>query len=337
MSTRYHVGVDFGGTHIRVAASDAHGNWVATHRVQTRSELMPDGVIRRIGDAIETTLTRIDGFDSTHPFVPASIGIGVPGLVDIARGWVRFLPNLPTQWRDVPLGDRMGERFGCPVRLLNDVRTATLGQWRFGQWRFGRVDRDVQSMVYVSIGTGVGGGLVLDGQLRLGRLGAAGELGHQTIVADGPRCGCGNRGCLESVASGPAIAAEGVRMVAAGLAPKLNQIVRGDFNAINPQTMAEAAGDDDAVNEALQRAFERIGIGLANVVTVIHPDLIVIGGGVSQIDYPYETIIATTIDERVRMFPTDDLPVVRSDLGDDAGLHGAIALAIDEGAASNAN
>ena len=143
------------------------------------------------------------------------LGMGTPGLVDVATGTTRFLPNMPTQWRDVPVAAILGERLGCPVRLLNDVRTALLGELRFGHGK----DHPRMTMAFFAIGTGVGGAVAIDGQLRLGPLGAAGELGHQTIITDGPRCGCGNRGCLEALASGPAITAEGVRLMLAGLAP----------------------------------------------------------------------------------------------------------------------
>ena len=134
---------------------------------------------------------------------PVAAGMGVPGLVDRDQGITLFLPNLPTQWRGVAVARMLGDCIGYPVYLLNDARIATLGEMSYGLGRNGG------TMVFLSLGTGIGGGVVIDGKLRLGPLGAAGELGHQTILPDGPLCGCGNHGCLETLASGPAIGAEG--------------------------------------------------------------------------------------------------------------------------------
>ena len=127
--------------------------------------------------------------------------MGVPGLVEIDTGITKFLPNFPGHWRDVEVARILSARIGCHVQLLNDVRTATLGELTFGH------GRGVNTMAFFSLGTGVGGGIVVDGKLRLGPLGAAGELGHMTILPDGPPCGCGSRGCLETLVGAPAIAA----------------------------------------------------------------------------------------------------------------------------------
>jgi glucokinase len=184
-------------------------------------------------------------------------------------------------------------------------------------------------MAFFSLGTGVGGGLVIDGKLRLGPLGAAGELGHQTIVPNGPLCGCGNRGCLEALSSGPAIAAEGVRLMLAGQSPKLFEIVAGNPALVTPRTIAEAVGHGDpGAAEAVSRAAEWLGIGVANVVTCIHPQLIVLGGGVAELGDLLLVPVRRIVHERVGMFPPDDVRVERSLLGNAAGSLGAIALAI---------
>jgi glucokinase len=182
------------------------------------------------------------------------------------------------------------------------------------------------------LGTGIGGGLAIDGKLRLGSMGAAGELGHQTILADGPQCGCGSRGCLETLASGPAITAEGVRLMRSGLAPRLHEIVRGNADVVSPKTMAEAARTGEtSVRSAIERAAEYLGIGVANVVTMLHPELVIIGGGVAALgDLLLETVRAT-VCRRVRMFPPESVSIEISTLGDQAGLYGAIALAMRQG------
>lgn len=313
------VGIDLGGTAIKVALADARGEIFITESIATRSQEGPDAVIERMIGLIRRLLAQHD-----VPRELIGIGIGVPGLVDVPSGVTRFLPNFPTQWRDIPLARRIGDAMGCPVRLLNDVRTATLGELRFGHGR----EIDGVTMAFFSIGTGIGGGVVVDGRLRLGPLGAAGEIGHQTMVPGGPRCGCGNRGCLEAIASGSAIAAQGVRLVRSGLAPRLRQIVGDDDARVTTRTMMQAAPDDPPVMEAIRDAAKMIGIAAANVVTILHPSLIVLGGGVAEAGPVFVEAVADEMHRRVGMFPTADVRVERSMLGDRAGVVGAIALAM---------
>lgn len=307
--------VDLGGTNISAAIADADGRILAEAKHPTLSHEGPGPVLDRIA-ALVRTLTDEAGAR------PQSLGMGVPGLADLANGITKFLPNLPTQWRDVPVRSILEPALGCPVYLLNDARAAALGELEFGR------GRDARTMVFFTLGTGVGGGVVVDRQLRLGPLGAAGEIGHQTILPDGPLCGCGNRGCLETLASGPAIAAEGVRLLLSGNAPRLFEICDGNPAKVFPATMAAAAGaGDTAVAAAIQRSAEWLGIGAANLVTVLHPDLILLGGGVAELGDLLLTPVRETIRRRVGMFPTTDVRVERSALGDKAGLMGGIALA----------
>lgn len=314
--TRLYAGIDLGGTTIGGVLADAAGNAVAEASIATESYGGPLAVLERIAALVEQ-MSRAAG-------VPAqAVGIGCPGLVDVARGVTRFFPNLPTQWRDVPAGEVLSRRLNCPVSLLNDVRTATLGELVFGH------GRDVQTMAFFSLGTGVGGGLVIDGKLRLGPLGAAGELGHQTILPDGPLCGCGNRGCLEALASGPAMTAEGVRLMLAGQAPQLFEIVDGNAALVSPRTLAAAAqAGDPGACEAIARATEYLGIGVANVVTCLHPQLIVLGGGVAEMGELLLEPVRRIVRQRVGMFPPDDVRIERSLLGARAGALGAVALAM---------
>jgi glucokinase len=312
-------GVDLGGTNITGALTECDGRIIWEISIPTLSHEGPAGVLRRIAALVRDLVDRTGR-------KPVALGLGAPGLVDLKAGVTRFFPNLPTNWRDVPVRAILEPEAGCPVFLLNDVRAATLGELTFGH------GRSVASMAFFALGTGVGGGIVIDGRLRLGPLGAAGELGHQTILPDGPRCGCGNRGCIEALASGPAISAEGVRLVLGGQAPKLHELVGGDVSRITPKEMAEAAGyGDGAVRDAIIRAAGYLGIGIANIVTAIHPDLIVLGGRVSQIGPLLFETVESTMRERVRMFPPDNVRIKPSLLGDKAGILGAIALAMRNG------
>jgi glucokinase len=310
-----YASVDLGGTKIAAALGVATGRILCERTIATESHLGPPGVLARVATLLDD-LTREAGHR------PAALGIGMPGLVDRQRGTTRFLPNLPGNWPDVPVRDSLAPRVGCPVHLLNDVRLCTLGELTFG------LGRAAHTMAFFALGTGVGGGLAIDGRLRLGPLGAAGELGHQTILPDGPRCGCGNRGCLEALASGPAIAAQGVWLIASGRAPRLRDLVQGDVSRVTPREMVTAAqAGDEAVLEVLVRCAEYIGIAVANVVTIIHPDLVVLGGGVADIGPLLLDTVREVVHQRVGMFPTDDVRVERSQLGDKAGLLGGLALA----------
>ena len=183
-------------------------------------------------------------------------------------------------------------------------------------------------MIFLTIGTGIGGGVIVDGKLRLGSLGAAGELGHQTVQPGGPLCGCGNRGCLEALASGPALIGEGVRLLLSGLAPILFEMVSGNVGAITPKEMGAAArAGDTAVREAIARTAMWLGIGIANMVTALHPDVVVLGGSVAALDDLLLDPVREAVKERVGMFPVQDLCIERSLSGDNAGLLGGIALA----------
>jgi glucokinase len=314
-----YAGVDLGGTNVQCALAKSDGLLLASGKIPTNSHEGPRAVLERVA-----ALTRSLGSEIGSG--PRALGLGVPGLADLKLGSTRFLPNLPTNWRDVPVAGILSASMGCPVYLLNDVRMATLGELVFGHGRSSR------TMAFFALGTGIGGGIAIDGRLRLGPLGAAGELGHQTILPDGPRCGCGNRGCLEALVSGPAITAEGVRLLLSGQAPELHKRVRGDASLITPAEMAIAAAEgDDAVREAIIRASRFLGIAAANVITILHPDLIVFGGGVAAIGPMLFETVRRTVQERVRMLPVDDIRIEPSLLGDKAGILGGIALAMKGG------
>lgn len=314
-----YVGVDLGGTTIHCAIARADGQVLAERSIATKSHQSPEIVLGRVADVVNDLGRCAD-------VSPVALGMGVPGLVNLAAGITRFLPNLPGQWRDVPVRKILSPQVGCDVFLLNDVRTAALGELTFGR------GKHVETMVFFTLGTGIGGGVVVDGRLRLGPLGAAGELGHQTILPDGPRCGCGNRGCLETLASASAIAAEGVRLLRSGQAPVLHEIVKGDAGRVTTKEMAAAAAQgDQSVAEAIRRAAEYLGIGVANVVTAIHPEMVILGGGAAAIGELLFDTVRKTVAQRVRMFPVDDIQIEPSILGDGAGVLGGVALAVKAG------
>ena len=311
--------MDLGGTKVACAIASDAGELLAKESIPTRSSEGPAAVLESIANLVK---------ELSEGRNPAALGMGVPGLVDLERGLTRFLPNFPGHWRDVPVAETLSTELRCPVFLLNDARLATLGELHFGH------GRGAGTMVLLTLGTGIGGGVVVDGVLRLGPLGAAGELGHQTVLPDGPRCGCGSRGCLETLASGPAIAGEGVRLLLSGLAPKLHELTDGDAGKVNPKLMAQAAlAGDEMVRQAILRAAGYLGIGVSNLITALHPELVVLTGGVAAMGDLLIEAVRAEVRERVRMFPPDTVRIERSVLADKAGLWGGIALARQGGIA----
>ena len=308
------AGVDLGGTSIKCVLGDEQGNLLFRHSIPTESHAGPERVLQRIGQAIQE-LTKQAGQ------TPIGLGMGVPGLVDVPNGITRFLPNLTTHWKDVPAAEILSAHVNCPVRLLNDVRMATLGELVYGR------GKNVDSMVFIAIGTGIGGGVVIDGKLRLGPVGAAGELGHQTIDPQGPPCGCGNHGGLETLASGTALAAAGIRLMLMGRAPHLHDIVGGDANLVTAELMAEAAKQDEPVMDAIMQAADYLAIGVANAMVTLHPELVVLGGGVANMGDILFSRIREQVKQRVRMIPPESVRIEPSDLGSNAGVMGSIALA----------
>lgn len=314
-----YCGVDLGGTSAKLVLGDASGRIMTEAAFPTMNDGAPDKVLPAIVDTARQMM-KTEGVARL-----TGLGMGVPGLVDVDSGTTRFLPNLPTHWRDIEVGLQLEQQLECDVRVMNDARAATLGELRFG---FGRQSPRA-SFAFFTIGTGIGGGLVIDGELRLGEFGAAGELGHQTILPDGPMCGCGNRGCLEALASGPSIAAEGMRLMRMGLAPTLAKIVENDLDRVTPETMNDASAEDPLVAKALRRAATYLGIAVANVITIVHPEAVILGGGVSKLGTSLLEPIRKVVQQRVGMFPTDEVLIACSRLEDQAGRFGTLALAMD--------
>ena len=310
-------GVDVGGTTIKCALATEDGTILTQGVIPTDSHEGPDDVLNRVGAYVNSLADEV-GVDHLQ-----ALGMGLPGLIEIHRGVTKYLPNLTTHWIDVPVSEKLSAIVNCPVHLLNDVRTATLGELIFGS------GKSVGTMVFMAIGTGIGGGIVIDGKLRLGPLGAAGEIGHQTIDRTGPLCGCGNHGCLETLASGTALTAEGIRLMLMGLAPTLHDEVHGDPGEVSVEIMGRVADQDEPVRDAILNAAADIAIGVANIITTIHPELVVIGGGVAKLGSLLFDRIRQDVEDRIgRLFPVDGIRIESSQLEEKAGVLGAIALAI---------
>jgi len=314
---KHYIVVDLGGTQIRAALATAPNHLHQTIRVETLAHQGPDAVLQRIEDAIRQAAG--EAWTSV-----AAVGIAAPGPLDPWRGIIFDAPNLPG-WENLPLKQRLSSRLDRPVAVGNDANLAALAEQRFG------AGQGKSHLVYLTISTGIGGGVISEGRLFLGARGLAAEIGHMTIEANGPPCNCGNIGCLEALAAGPAIAREACARLAAGQVSSLLALAENDPQRITARLVgiAATAGDRLAI-EVLQQAGFYIGVGMVNVMKLFNPAIIVIGGGVSQVgDLLFEPI-RQTVQARADRFYWEDCPIVPAALGDDVGLLGTLAMVADE-------
>lgn len=314
-----YIGCDLGGTNLRAAIVDVENGRVLHHMsIPTMARSGHDAVMMRMADVF-LQLTQSSGVSKDEI---GGIGIGVPGVLDLEKGEVLFLPNLAGTWPHVPLKATIEKLTGLPTTLLNDVRSITHGEWLFG------AGCGVDTVAVFAIGTGIGGGLVVNGQLLLGIGGTAGELGHMTVDFNGPRCGCGNYGCVEAYASGPAITAMGLKAVTQGLTTTIADLCENDLNLITPELIARAALDGDAIaTDIYERAGFYLGIAAANISVTVGPRRIIIAGGVSQAGDLLLDPIRRTLREHVTVMPVDQVEVVQATLGNYAGVIGVACWA----------
>ncbi|HKY56372.1 MAG TPA: ROK family protein, partial [Anaerolineales bacterium] len=306
---------DLGGTNLRGAVADTDTGQIFHQRqCPTLAAEGQESVIHRIVQLIKE-LTQASGVSANGI---KGVGIGVPGTPDIDTGVIQILPNLPGQWLNVPLQAIVEEQVRLPVALINDVRAITLGEWMFG------AGRGVETLICLAIGTGIGGGVVVNGQFHLGIGGTAGEFGHHVVEVDGLPCGCGGRGCLELYASGPAIAAMGVKEVLHGHTTRIGELVNYDLNRIDAEIIIRAAKDGDYIaKHILQRAGRYLGIAVGNILGTISPQRVIFGGGVSRAGELLLTPILQTVKERASVIPVEMMQFVLAELGMNGGLIGA--------------
>ena len=274
MAGRCILGIDIGGTNFSIGAVSADGSRVAVMQSElTVAEAGADDVLSRIIALAQRVMAETKRLDPGVQFIGA--GAGAPGPLDTKSGIVLLTPNLG--WVDFPLRDRLATGLGLPVVIDNDANCAVLGEWWSGAARGSR------DAIGFTIGTGIGGGIVIDGRLYHGASDCAGEVGHMTIDSNGRRCGCGNYGCLEAYASGPAIAQRAVEALEAGAESSLRGFADGDLSAITAQTVYEAAHEgDELARELVHDTAEFLGIGIANLVNIFNPEVVVICGGVRR-------------------------------------------------------
>jgi glucokinase len=310
----YYIGCDLGGTNIKAGLVNVNsGQVLFSKSIPTFSREGEKAVIDRMAELMTSLIA-----ETQIPYADiGGVGVSAPGMLDLDKGLTVFLPNLPGQWRNVPLKAKLEQKLKLPVALLNDVRAITYGEWAYG------AGKGVDDMACFAIGTGIGGGLIINKKLLLSNGGTAGEFGHLTVEIHGPLCGCGNNGCLEAYASGPAIATMGVRAVEQGWTTKIAELCGGDLNLIDTKLIADAAASGDKVAKDIwDSAGYYLGICVANVILITGPQRIVISGGVAAAGELLLEPIRRVIKERIFVVPTDKIQVVQGSLGNDAGILG---------------
>jgi len=315
LKTHTCIGVDLGGTKIAAAVVDVSSGAVAAREsIPTEAHAGPDAVLARISELI-LSVSRAAGL---APEQIGAVGVGVPGPFDQATGQTIFLPNLAGMWRGVRVREQLRRTFDWPIWLINDARAFVLAEATFG------AGRGASTVVGLTIGTGIGGGIAIGGRLYLGINGTAGEVGHMTIDPHGQPCGCGNRGCLETFASGPSIATLGIRAALTGVPTRIGELVGHDLNKITPEIILQAAeAGDQVARDILARAGAALGVGVANLVTVLSPDCVILGGSVARLGEWLFGPVRAAVRERCRAIPVEQVRIVPAALGGDAGSIGA--------------
>lgn len=318
-SDRYILGVDLGGTNIVVGAMSADGKRkFGMHEIPTRAAMGADAVVERIVQMIERVAAETMAATGASRDALLGVGIGSPGPLDREQGIVIITPNLG--WRDFPLRDRVSEAVGLPATLDNDANCATLGEWWLGAAKGGR------NVVGLTIGTGIGGGLILDGRLYHGASDVAGEIGHTTIDSTGRRCGCGNYGCLEAYASGPAIAERAREALAGGEPSAMPALVGGDLSRLTAALVYQAAREGDRLAlEVVRETARLLGAGVANLLNIFNPDVVVLAGGVTQAGDALFEPMRAEVRRRAFKPAVDACRIVPGALQGKAGVIGAIA------------
>ncbi len=314
------LGIDLGGTKILTSVIDPSGKMLSRDHSITPAVEGPEGVIQAILASSERAL---EGAAIATERVSA-VGVGAPGLADTEDGILFTSPNLPG-WENVPLRDIIQEKLKKKAFLINDGNAAALGEHYFG------AAKGVTHFIYVTISTGIGGGIVVDGKVLNGSRGLAGEVGHMTINDEGPPCHCGNRGCWEALASGTALAKVARKQIEAAADTTILSFADGKIENVTAQTVQMAAEKGDALaNQLILKTAYYFGVGLANLINIFNPEMIVIGGGLSNMGEQLFKPAHKVVEERAFHPALRTVRFVKADLGRNSGVLGAAAFAFDE-------
>lgn len=311
------IGIDVGGTNVKIALVDDNGKIIYSNRVPTYAKMGYEYTVNNIKQAIKDLMKETN----TTPSDIEGIGFDFPGQVDCKTGVVKLAPNIPG-WVNVPIAQMIEDEFHIPTRIDNDVRCAALGELKFG------AGRGCENFICITVGTGIGSGIVINGKVVRGATNAAGELGHIKLQMNGgPICGCGDTGCLEAFASGPAIVAMAQEYIKGGKSTKFREMAAVEGGEITPYMVAKAAEEGDPVAKRIFEIIgEYIGIGLTSVINLLNPERVIIGGGVAESGELLLGPIRKTIKERAMVVAGNAVEIVPAQLGNSAGVIGASML-----------
>ena len=319
---RFVLGIDIGGTNLVVGSVAEEGS--ALHALgtePTRAEAGERDVLERLIALAQRTITQ------TKREVPDAeiigVGVGAPGPLDTKSGIVLLTPNLG--WVNLPLREIIHDRLKLPASLDNDANCAVLGEW----WR--GAARGSRNAIGITIGTGIGGGIILNGQLYHGSSDCAGEIGHTTIDSEGRRCKCGNYGCLEAYASGPNIALRACEEIEAGAESRLSKYVDGDLKRITAQTVYQAAHEgDELAMDVVNDTAKFLGIGIANLLNIFNPEVVVVCGGVTLAGEHLFAPLRREVARRAFKPAVSVCRIVPCELSGTAGVYGAAKAFLDQ-------
>lgn len=312
--TKYVIGIDLGGTKISGAASDLNGNIIYKYTVATKAFEGEQAIIERINSLIDNI---IKSSKLMYKDI-LCIGIGSPGPLDSEKGVIVTTPNLP--FKNFNIVKPISKKFKLPVYLDNDANVAAIGEYKFG------AGKGTTNMVFITVSTGIGGGAILNGKIYRGHTSNALEIGHTTLEEDGPKCNCGNYGCAETLASGTAIQRDAVEAVKRGDNTSLTK-----YDKITAREVFKEAENDDKISKnIIDRALTYLGILVANIINTFDPEVIVIGGGVSNAGSIVFDKVNEVASNRSFKLLYENTKIVHAKLGTDAGVIGAVALAIME-------
>ncbi|MFO1461843.1 MAG: ROK family protein [Verrucomicrobiota bacterium] len=316
-SAELYVGVDLGGTKILAGVFTSQLKLLQTAKLSTKADRGFDAVLDRIDRCVRDA---VDEADMSLKQVRA-VGIGAPGAVNPENGEVIFAPNL--EWRDAPLKKELEKRLDIPVFVENDCNACTLGVHEV------ELKGKPRNLLGIFLGTGIGGGIILEGELYRGFNGTAGELGHMVIQVGGPKCGCGNNGCFEALASRTAIFRDIQQRVKDGQKTILTEWLGGDLSELRSGDLRKAIRKGDKlVEKVIEEAAEFTGIAVANLINIFNPEVIVLGGGViDALEDEMMAIVVETALDSAMPGTTKGIEIIASDLGDNAGITGGAVLA----------
>lgn len=317
---KFVLGFDLGGTKVAVGLIDLKGRLIYSKHEPTPIDSGPNGVCKKMLVMFEEALCKT----LIPPKEIIGAGIGAGGPLDLEKGMLLSPPNLPN-FHKFPIRDVIEKGINMKVILDNDANAAALGEKMFG------AGKNKKNLIYITVSTGIGGGIIVNGKVLHGVRYSAGEVGHMTLNPEGPRCNCGNYGCLEALSSGTGIAKQAKQSLRENPTSLILDLVKGDKDKIDAEVVFKAAGmGDKLASYIIDKALFYLGIGIGNLITAFSPEIVILGGGITKVGDRLFIRIREVVRERVKLVPVKLIPIVKAELGENVGVIGAGSLIINE-------